>query len=358
MRTCHVDPSSPPSPPCPSRSAPRYSAPAAPRRHHRRRTARPRGTPKAIDGRLDSKLAQRPGQGAAGTVTAFVQLDAKSGSDVDGRRRHPRRGQGRGRGHRGARRRGRPAAGRPPARPRSAAPKQIATLTNLVAGTLVTGDAAQVRALADVARRRRRLPGDPEDRRRTRTTSSSRARSQVWQDTGQTGEGVRIGVIDTGLDYTHADFGGPGTVEAYERGLRRGRHRPDPGRPRSTRPSSSAATTSPAPLYDASDDLEGATPSRRPTRTRSTRTYLSDNGGHGTHVVRHRRRLRRPARRHHVPTATTAASTDVVRLAGRPRHRARRRALRAQGVRRHRRLDQPDVARPRPRRRPERRTAT
>lgn len=38
----------------------------------------------------------------------------------------------------------------------------------------------------------------------------------VWQSTGFTGEGISVGIIDTGLDYTHANFGGPGTVEAYE----------------------------------------------------------------------------------------------------------------------------------------------
>jgi minor extracellular serine protease Vpr len=38
----------------------------------------------------------------------------------------------------------------------------------------------------------------------------------VWQGTpGFRGEGIKIAVIDTGIDYTHANFGGPGTVAAF-----------------------------------------------------------------------------------------------------------------------------------------------
>jgi minor extracellular serine protease Vpr len=39
---------------------------------------------------------------------------------------------------------------------------------------------------------------------------------QVWQGTpGFRGEGIKIAIIDTGVDFTHANFGGPGTVDAF-----------------------------------------------------------------------------------------------------------------------------------------------
>lgn len=50
----------------------------------------------------------------------------------------------------------------------------------------------------------------------------------AWQATGFLGQGQRIAVIDTGLDYTHSSFGGPGTTAAYDEAHAAGDQPPDP----------------------------------------------------------------------------------------------------------------------------------
>jgi minor extracellular serine protease Vpr len=39
---------------------------------------------------------------------------------------------------------------------------------------------------------------------------------EVWDRTDATGEGISVAIIDTGIDYTHAMFGGEGTRDAFE----------------------------------------------------------------------------------------------------------------------------------------------
>ncbi|MDE2657373.1 MAG: S8 family serine peptidase, partial [Verrucomicrobiota bacterium] len=52
----------------------------------------------------------------------------------------------------------------------------------------------------------------------TKTSVPAIGAKTVWgtRTTGFDGEGIRVAVIDTGVDYTHAMFGGPGTKEAYQ----------------------------------------------------------------------------------------------------------------------------------------------
>ena len=38
----------------------------------------------------------------------------------------------------------------------------------------------------------------------------------AWTSLGLTGSGIKVAIMDTGVDYTHANFGGPGTAAAFE----------------------------------------------------------------------------------------------------------------------------------------------
>ncbi len=92
---------------------------------------------------------------------------------------------------------------------------EIFRTSNAIAGVAVEATPQMMREIA--AR-----PGVRSVRRITPARVSNADGDQLgravdaWQQTGRLGTGVRIGIIDTGIDYTHADFGGPGTAAAFK----------------------------------------------------------------------------------------------------------------------------------------------
>jgi minor extracellular serine protease Vpr len=94
--------------------------------------------------------------------------------------------------------------------------KVMARFQHAINGIKVQGTPDQIKSFAA-------LPGVVQVKE-VRTYSLNNAHSvpfigapQVWQGPpGLHGEHIRVAVIDTGVDYTHANFGGPGTVSAWQ----------------------------------------------------------------------------------------------------------------------------------------------
>jgi hypothetical protein len=84
-------------------------------------------------------------------------------------------------------------------------------------------NALQILAPASALEAIGRLPGvvrlDPVSVHRRQLTSAVPfiGGYQAWGGAAHVhGDGIRIGIIDTGIDYTHADFGGPGDPQVYK----------------------------------------------------------------------------------------------------------------------------------------------
>jgi len=94
--------------------------------------------------------------------------------------------------------------------------KLMYTTHNAMRGAAITGDAAQIRALAERPDVERISPIIAKERMNSGSEIDTKTLA-TWtrENTGYTGKGVKIAVVDSGVDYTHADFGGPGTVDSY-----------------------------------------------------------------------------------------------------------------------------------------------
>jgi minor extracellular serine protease Vpr len=95
---------------------------------------------------------------------------------------------------------------------------------------------------------------------------------------GVRGEGIKVGIIDTGIDYTHANFGGPGTVAAYQAAFATDTAPADPTMFGPSAPKVKGGTDLVGDQYDP----ESADPAKNTPRPDPNPL---DCNGHGSHVA-------------------------------------------------------------------------
>src|SRR5437764_6809612 len=107
----------------------------------------------------------------------------------------------------------------------------------------------------------------------------------VWAGPpGLHGEGVKVAVIDTGIDYTHANFGGPGTVAAYNTAAATSTQAAAPTLFGPTAPKVKGGTDLVGDNYNANSSdpaINTPVPDPNPLDCASS----SPNVGHGSHVA-------------------------------------------------------------------------
>ena len=153
------------------------------------------------------------------------------------------------------------------------------TTHNAVRGVAVRGDAESIKALANRSDVEKISPILPKYRQNAGAAIDAGSLA-TWTGTtnpagagGYTGKGVKIAVIDSGIDYTHTDFGGSGKLEDYEKASKL-----------TELPSADSGLINRAKVAggydlvgDAYDGTNTATPDGNPLDCTT--------GGHGTHVA-------------------------------------------------------------------------
>ena len=167
---------------------------------------------------------------------------------------------------------------------------RLYTTANAIPGLAIRARPGRHQGRRSAVRRRQGLEDHPKHLTNANTAALTR-RYDTWKYAGDLGKGVKIGVIDTGIDYTHTDFGGVGTVAAYD--------------------AAKAASTSPDLARQPARPRQGQ--GRR--RLRLRRRRLRRERHHGR-----QRRTRLPAgaapRRRTRSTATSTAPTSPAPLPG------------------------------------------